>query len=64
MRPVKVVALADIELTDFFDEDAEAERVSKLGGKVCCLSELESRAVDCLCGAIDSVGGRFATTKR
>lgn len=56
MGPVEVVALSYVQLSRFFDEDAEAGRVAELGGHGCCLGELVGCAVDCLGGTIDGVG--------
>lgn len=63
MRPVEVVALAYVQLSRLFDEDAEALRVAELGGNACCLGELVGGAVDCLGGSVDGVGGGFTATK-
>lgn len=55
MGPVEVVALADVELVDFFVEDAEAVGVAEAGGESGGVRELVGCAVDGLRGAIDVV---------
>jgi hypothetical protein len=63
VRPVNIVALANVQLLDLLLEYAEACWVAKLGGHAGCLGVLVCCAIDGLGHAVDLVRRGFATAK-